>query len=204
MRLAGTQHGVFDRSQAEKVGMSTFAIARRAGSGAWVRILPGVYRTAGAPESWRQKMVAGCLWGGDGTVVSHLTAARLHGLEGVPRQSRGEPIDLVVPIGTQRRAPGFVVHRSRTLGDADRTVIDGVPVTTLARTLADLAARLDQKHLAMAIDSGLARHGDIDVRVVRRTARRLMARGRAGTRILRRLLDERAPQRAHLDSALER
>jgi predicted transcriptional regulator of viral defense system len=155
MRLAGAQHGAFDRAQAKLAGMSTFSIARRTKSGAWVRILPGVYRAAGAPESWRQKVVAGCLWAGERAVVSHVTAARIHGLEGIPRPSRGEPIELTVRFGTQRRAPGFVVHRSRKVDDADVTVIDGVPATTLARTLADLAARLDEKALSVAIDSGL-------------------------------------------------
>jgi hypothetical protein len=180
------------------------AIGRRTGSGAWVSVFPGVYRAASTPESWHQKLMAACLWAGDGAVVSHRTAARLRGLEGLSGSKRYEPIELTVPLGKQLRASGVLVHQSRALERTDRTVIDGIPVTSLARTLIDLSAMLDAKHLGMALDSGLALHTSVDVGMIRSALRRLKAKGRPGLRALERLLAARAPDAVHLDSALER
>jgi len=179
-------------------------IVRRLQSGVWVKMHPRVFRIGGAPTSWHQDLIAACLWAGNRAVVSHLTAARLHSLEGIPGRKRGEPIELTVPVGRILSAPGFVVHRSRTLERADRTSIEQVPVTSLARTLVDVAARLDERRLARALDSGLARHPSIDVRMIRRDVRRLTTHGRAGPRALARLLERRAPDALTLDSALER
>jgi hypothetical protein len=141
---------------------------------------------------------------GDGAVVSHRTAAMLHGLEGLSARRRDEPIELTVPLTTQARTSGVLVHRSRKLDRVDRSKIDGVPVTSLPRTLIDLSAMLDDRHLSVALDSGLAHHPDMDVALFRRALRRLRTRGRPGTAALARLLDERAPDAIHLDSALER
>jgi hypothetical protein len=170
----------------------------------WVNVLPGVYRAASTPESWHQKLVAACLWAGEGAVVSHLSAARLHGLEGIPPMRRREPIELTIQFGTYRRSPGLLVHRSRKLERGDRSTVDGIPVTGLARTLVDLSPMLDERRLCVALDSGLARHRSIDVRMLRRDVRRLKTKGRRAARGLERLLAERAPEAVHLDSALER
>jgi very-short-patch-repair endonuclease len=83
-------------------------------------------------------------------------------------------------------------------------MIDGIPVTSLARTLIDVSATLDERHLSMALDSGLARNQSVDVGMLRRALRRLKTKGRAGTGALGRLLAARAPDAVHLDSALER
>jgi hypothetical protein len=179
-------------------------MARRLERGEWASVLPGVYRTAGAPATWHQMLLAGCLWAGDAAVVSHVTAARLHALEGMSRATSKEPIELTVPFGTILRAPGFLVHRSRRLERSDRTVIDGIPATSFARTLTDIAPLLDEKRLSVALDSGLARNQHIDVHFLRRQLRRLAKCRGTGARLLGRLLDARAPDAVHMDSALER
>jgi very-short-patch-repair endonuclease len=217
-KLARAQWGVFSRKQAMKAHFSTAAIGRRTGSGAWVSVLPGVYRAATQPESLQLRLMAACLWAGDDAVVSHRSAAQLHGLEGVaartldrvrglegvPAGQRRGLIELTIPVGRKLRAPGVLVHRSRKLERADRTTIDGMPVTGLARTLIDLSPALDEEHLGVAIDSGLARHPDIDVRMLRRALGRLKSKGRAGTHALEERLEERALSAVHLASALER
>lgn len=81
-------------------------------------------------------MWSAALWGGDAAVVSGATAAALWR---VPGLGRGR-VELTHP--TKRARHGVVVHRAR-LGPADVTVLDGLRVTTAARTLTDLAARLE-------------------------------------------------------------
>jgi very-short-patch-repair endonuclease len=192
---------VFTRAQVLGLGVSDGMLARRVDSGLWRRILPGVYRIASAPRSWEQASLAGCLWA-DG-VLSHFSAARLYGLEGVPRVRRGAPIELTIVRGKVSQAPGFVVHRTRNLEPNDRSVYLGIPVTSLSRTLVDLSSRLDERRLNVAIDSGLAAHTSIDAAFLARELRRLKG-GRRVSPKLAELLEARAPDAIHLDSALER
>jgi hypothetical protein len=105
-----------------------------------------------------QILFAASLWSGSAAVVSHRTAARLHRLEGVPGRRPDEPIELTVPLARKLKAPGFLVHRTRKLDRADRTIVDGIPVTSLARTLVDLSTSLGDRRMALALDSGLAHH----------------------------------------------
>ncbi len=105
-------------------------------------------------------------------MASHSTAAVLHAIEGFD----AERIELIVRNGANPRA-GDVVHQSRTLIPADRTVIDGIPVTSLARTVVDLADVVDRSRLRRTIDD-VVRRG-ISRRWLRDTARRLR-RGRRG------------------------
>jgi hypothetical protein len=148
--------------------------------------------------------MAACLWAGQDSVVSHFTASRLHRLEGIPRERRHEPIELTAPLGRRLRAPGLLVHRTGRLEPADRSEIDGIPVTSMARTLLDLSAMLDERHLSIALDSVLARHRGAGLGTFRRTLERLRSQGRTGACALKRLLEERASGIVHLDSALER
>jgi very-short-patch-repair endonuclease len=200
--LAGRQRGVFTRVNALTLGVSKGMLARRIETGLWLRVLPGVYRMASTQASWPQTLLAGCLWAN--AVVSHFSAASLYGLEGVPRCKRGDPIELTGLRGTICRAPGFVVHRTRQLERNDQSVFDGIPVTSLARTLVDLSPLLDERHLGAALDSGLATHRFIDVGFLAREIRRLRTSGRSISPTLARLLEARAPDALHLDSVLER
>jgi very-short-patch-repair endonuclease len=200
--LAGRQRGVFTREQALGLGVSRGMLVRRIEAGLWLRVLRGVYRMASTPPSWHQKLLAGCLWAS--AVVSQFSAARLYGLEGVSRGRRGDPVELTGLRGSNVHAPGFVVHTTRQLERHDQSVFDGIPVTSLARTLVDLSPSLDERHLSAALDSGLATHTFVDVRFLAREIRRLRAPGRSISPTLARLLEARAPDALHLDSVLER
>jgi hypothetical protein len=202
--LALSQLGVFSRTQANRAGLSNRSVSRRVARGTWTRVLPGVYRAASTPESFRQKLLAACLWAGPGAVISHRTAARLLGLEGLPPMRAGELVELTAPFGVRKKAPGVVLHQSRRLERHDRRAIDGIPVTSLARTLVDVSASLDEQRLSRALDSGLARHRFIDIGFLRREHRRLATRGRKVSRVLHALLMARSPSAPHLDSPLER
>jgi hypothetical protein len=133
-----------------------------------------------------------------------LTAARLYDLEGLPTIAPDEPIDLTFPGNTRERPTGIQLHYSRQIDRADRALREGLPVTSLTRTIVDLSAVLDEKDLVLAFESGLARYRSVDLGVFRSTLRRLETQGRTGMVRLRRLVGERAPNAPHLDSPLER
>jgi hypothetical protein len=85
---------------------------------------------------------------GPGAVLSHRSAARLHGL----RNYGYHRIEVTVPRRSSLHHPGVVVHTSTTLTDADVTVVNAIPTTTVARTLLDLGEALTPRQLERAFD----------------------------------------------------
>jgi hypothetical protein len=81
--------------------------------------------------------LAAVLAAGDGALLSHYSAAWLWGF----RRGSPLPVHVVAPVGRTRRR-GLVLHRASHLHDEDRAEGDGVPVTSVARTLLDMAALL--------------------------------------------------------------
>ena len=185
-RTARVQHGLFTRRQALAAGFSPRTIARRQTTGVWERAHPGVYRLAGAPVTWRQMLLAACLATGLGAVASHRAAAVLWGLPGFA-QGRFE---LSAPR-SGRRARAGSVHHPRALPPIDVTEVDGIPVTTAARTLIDLAGIVSAGVVEEALDDAL-RRGITTIAQVRGRARDLDARGRPGSGVLAVLLEARA------------
>ncbi|HEX2058854.1 MAG TPA: type IV toxin-antitoxin system AbiEi family antitoxin domain-containing protein [Actinomycetota bacterium] len=135
--LAAEQQGCISWRQALACGLSPEGVSRRARNGRWRRVLPQVYVICGAPSTWEQRLFAAVLWGGDSAVLSAGSAATLWGF---PRFRRG-PVEIAHP-GSRRSRREVVVHRTR-LPEGDVTNLDGFPVTTAARTLADVAGRLE-------------------------------------------------------------
>ncbi|HEU4975567.1 MAG TPA: hypothetical protein VFT50_10800 [Baekduia sp.] len=99
---------------------------------------------------------------GDGAVVSHRSAAQLWGL--LPD---GGDVELTVPDGraAPRRA-GVIVHRATDLAPSARTIEHGIPVTTIARTLFDLAGNVPAHQLRRAVERA-QRFDGVDARLVR-------------------------------------
>src|SRR5688572_33191595 len=77
---AELQHGVVSRGQALSCGLTQSSLGRRIAAGRLVPVHPGVYRSAGAPATWEQALVASCLACGRDTVASHRSAGVLWGL----------------------------------------------------------------------------------------------------------------------------
>lgn len=97
----------------------------------------------------------------DGGVVSHQSAARLHGLGDLP----GTHVEMTVPRRRTMRDPGVRLHRA-DLRDSDVTVLDGLPLTTPSRTIRDLLHRhIDASHIAtiirQAVEAGQVRLQDL-------------------------------------------
>jgi hypothetical protein len=101
---------------------------------------------------------------GDASVLSHGSAAALWGL----RPPAAGPIHATVPGESgRRRREGITIHRSVAV---ESTVHDGIPVTTIERTLLDLAATLPRRPLERAIDRAVERRL-VDLGSVREVAR---------------------------------
>ncbi len=149
--IARGQLGLVTREQARRLGVSDAWIDRRIASGRWERLHPGVYALPGAPRSWARMVLAAILAAGPGAVASHGTAARLHELES---SHRGR-VHLTVPGNAPRRLDRVVTHRSLTLAPADLVVVDGIPATSVARTLVDLASSWSERRLGAAFDQAL-------------------------------------------------
>jgi len=147
-RVARRQWGVVTRHQLAVLGFSANGIAEWARTGRLVRLHRGVYALGHdrlRPEGWWLAAVMAC---GPGAVLSHTSAARLWEL----RRSNSALIDVTVPSQNGRiRRKGVRVHRSGRLAPEEVTVRDGIPVTTVARTLLDLADVLDPQALRRAV-----------------------------------------------------
>jgi very-short-patch-repair endonuclease len=123
---------------------------------------------------------------GQGAVLSHRSAAALWGLV----RASTSPVEVTGRLGRRRR-PGIALHEGG-LTDADRDVVAGIPVTSVARTLLDLADVLDERQLENAFEEA-DRLGLLRMRAVEEVCAR--SPGRRGLKPLRRLAEEaRAPE----------
>ena len=193
--LIRTQRGLVTKSQAHALGMSSSAISRRVNSGRWERLLTGVYRSAEVPVNWEQAVLAACLAGGLGSAASHACAAALHGLDEIPRG--------VLEIWTSRRLRGgqLLCHIAR-LPETDVTRVSGIPVTTVERTMLDLASVMDRDHLELVPDSAL-RQRKTSIARMRWRLQHVPPHGAKGVGKLRELVDERSVTSPISESALE-
>jgi hypothetical protein len=186
LRRAARQHGVISRSQLLAAGVGDDAIWRRVSSGLWTQLFPGVYAVPGAPASWKQDLMAACLWAGDGAAASHRAAAALLGLEGFPEG----PLEISGCRKTRRPRRKLLLHYV-DLPSGHRTRKFGIPITTPARTLVDLAA-VAANRVERALDDAL-RKGLTSLPQLHRTFLLMEGRGRKGVGVVRTLLAQRNP-----------
>jgi very-short-patch-repair endonuclease len=182
--LASKQRGVVRRGQLLDVGISSAAINRRVRSGRLHPVHRGVYLVGhSAPVSGARELAA-VLACGPAAVVSHLSAAHL--LKLLPYPAKPRPVDVTVQSRERARRAGIRVHCVESLDGRDTRTLQGIPITTPARTLLDLATALPPYLLERAIAEAevrlLARRRDLVDQLDRN-------RGRPGTRALRSLLE---------------
>jgi very-short-patch-repair endonuclease len=146
--LAARQHGVVAWWQLRAMGYSARAIARLVACGHLLRIHHGVYAVGHARLSLSGRRMAAVLAGGEGAVLSHRAAGALWDL----RRSETGLIDVTVPR-SRKGIPRVRFHRVRSLDPEDITIIDGIPVTALARTLLDLAETLRPRQLRAVLEA---------------------------------------------------
>jgi very-short-patch-repair endonuclease len=136
-KLAKRQHGVFSRRQAIARGVTPAALKTLRRNATIERVVYGVYRVSGAPETWRQKLMVAVLAAGPGAAVSGRAAAALWGLAGY-REGIVETTQLRRP---SRRYHYGLEHSTTFLPEDHIKVIDGIPVTSIERTVFDLCGR---------------------------------------------------------------
>ncbi|MBK6328942.1 MAG: hypothetical protein IPF56_23870 [Chloroflexi bacterium] len=149
---AENQAGYFTATQARRHGFSWERLSDNVKRGRFLRIVRGVYRLAHFPGSAHEDLFVAWLRTGPHSVISHESALTLYNLSDVlPGKSRDHP-----PHGLRRR-PGLRLHTNQ-LRPEDVTNRQGLPVTTVARTIADVAiAGLAKEHIAQAIIEALNR-----------------------------------------------
>jgi very-short-patch-repair endonuclease len=193
--LAGSQHGVVSRAQLEALGLRRDAVLRRVEQKRLQRLYPGVYAVghdALTPDSRRLAAVLAC---GPGALLSHRAGGALQGL--LPSSPQAE---VTVPHGRKPK-PGLLIHRSRLIHPDDRSGVRGIPVTSVARTLVDLADVLSEQRLAKAVHEAEVRRV-FDLSAIEAAIARLP--GRKGRHKLSRALTAYRPELHFLRSEAER
>ena len=175
-RIAGRQHGVVTRRQLLDAGVSDAEIGARLRTGGLLREHPGVYRVGHRAPSVEAGYLAAVLACGAGALLSGRAAAHLLGL------TRGPAPAPEVNAPTQRRVAGVRTTRSRGLASCDGTIWRAIPVTTVERTLVDLAAVLEVGELARACHEAGVRHDTTPMDVEAVLARRPSSPGAAKLR----------------------
>jgi predicted transcriptional regulator of viral defense system len=154
-QIAEAQAGYFTTAQAVAVGVDRQRLARYAAAGRLERIRRGVYRLAPFPRSPYEDLFVAWLEMGSNSVISHDSALALYELS----DALPAAIHVTVPPTTSRRHPGLRLHTNRITAQ-EITHYDALPVTTVARTIADvaqagLADELVEQAVREAVQSGL-------------------------------------------------
>jgi very-short-patch-repair endonuclease len=176
------QRGRVTREQLLSAGVERTAIWRRLRSGRLMRVHEGVYalpHTADIPLAAETGALLAC---GEGAVLSHHSAATMWGLR--PGQAR--PIHVTIPAHRGFPAPpGVKLHRSRILTRAEIRIVDGLPVTSPARTLLDVSATLPDRDVERLLHEALFARRIVTLGEIRALLKR--AGGHPGRRRLARV-----------------
>lgn len=174
--LAAQQHGLVTRPQLASLGIDDKGIGRRARKGLLHRVHQGVYAVGHPKLTTHGRWAAAVLACGPGSVLSHLDAAALWGIY----DASGPRVHVLA--ASNRPAGGICVHRARRIHPDDKTERDGIPVTSVARTLVDLTDLLAPDRILRAVREAeflkLLDHDALNAAVER-------ARGRRNTRALK-------------------
>lgn len=141
---------------------------------------PGVYAVGAAPLSQRGRWFAALLTSRPGPLLSHTSAAALFGFA-----PEGPVPHVTIPRRSGRCVEGIALHRVRKLDPEDITRLEEFPVTTVARTLLDLAGILSRHRFEKVLDE-TDRRGLLDLLSLRRTIDRNP--GRRGLRVVEEIL----------------
>jgi very-short-patch-repair endonuclease len=162
------------RTQLLDAGLSARQIHGHVGKGRLIAVHRGVYRVGHAAPSVLATYMAAVLACGPGSLLAGRAAAHLY------RLTKGSPPPPEVLSPTQRKVPGVRNTRCRRLDPGDGTVFRRIPVTTVPRTIVDLAAVLPEHQLALAVHEASVR---FDL-----TPHHVQAVGSVGAEKLRRVL----------------
>ena len=197
--LARRQFGVFARRQALELGATRSLVQRRVAAGYWIPVADGVYRLRDYPESWHAALLTAVLATTGPAVISHEAAAALHELS----TFRPGPVVVTIRHGAGRQRKGVTVHQLDDLRAEHVTTRATIPVTTIARTITDLAAVCRRGRVGHVVDEALADQL-VTIEQLCSCFDELARPGKPGVNTLRRVLAAHAPGYVPPKSKLER
>jgi very-short-patch-repair endonuclease len=175
-RIASQAHGVATRAELLRAKVSVAEIKHRLHTGALIPEFRGVYRVGHRAPSIEAHYMAAVKACGDRALLSGRAAAHLTGiLKGSP-----PPPEVISP--TQRRVKGVTTRRCLVIDPRDAVQWRGIPMTTVPRTLVDLASRLTADELARACHEAGVRYRTTPAAVEAVLARRPNSPGAAKLR----------------------
>lgn len=151
MEIAAEQFGYLTTAQAQERGASDNALRMMAKRGTLERVSWGVYRLPTFPSSPYAEYMEASLWpAGVAGVISHQSALALRGLSDVnpSRVHTTVPIDFRI----RRDIPAHLVVHNAELSDEDVTLFEGLPTTTVRRTIEDCHRALGPALLRQALE----------------------------------------------------
>jgi very-short-patch-repair endonuclease len=182
--LARTQHGVVATWQLHALGISNEAARARTRTGRLHRIHRGVYAVGHRDLSRHGRWMAAVLAHGPDAVLSHWDAAALWSLRPTARGA----VHVTVPASGRRASAAIQVHNVRGLDSRDLTRLNGIPVTSVDRTLLDLAELASPQELRLALEAADRRElldgREVDAVIARNPGRHGIARLRAALQTL--------------------
>jgi very-short-patch-repair endonuclease len=185
-QLAARQHGVVARRQLLELGFGRRAIGHRVQRGRLHVVHRGVCAVGHRSLTQRSHWMAAVLAAGRDAVLSHHSAAALYGIRPTSRTR----IDVTVPRALHKTS--YLTPHRAVLAPGETTTHDGIPTTTPARTLHDLAATLNYRQLERAFT---------EAERLGLTSPTTIGRGHRGATNLRTLLlKARSPTRSELEA----
>jgi very-short-patch-repair endonuclease len=178
-----------------ELGYTRHAIEHRVAKGRLHPVHRAVFVVGRRELDHDGRCMAAVLACGPKSMASHQTAAELWGIRAI----RSGPVEISAPLTAARGPRGSRLHRRRSLAETDRAVRRNIPLTAVARTLADLAARLEPVELEAMVNEADNRDL-IDPEQLRQTLDDMT--GQRGVPALRQLLDRQVFRLT--DSELER
>jgi very-short-patch-repair endonuclease len=197
-RVAEHHHGVFAAHHLRALDVADHVRRHRLETGRWEQVHERVYRVVGNPLTWRGQVLAACWAGGTRAVASHRSGAELRLLPG--RSDR--IVEITCPRWRRAQHDGLVVHESLVIDDEDTEIVERIPVTTVPRTLFDLAGVVGKDTLDLAVATALRQRSTTHAQLAA-TLDRLGRRGRRGTTKFRQVLELHARDRAQTESEAE-
>ncbi|MBK8460827.1 MAG: type IV toxin-antitoxin system AbiEi family antitoxin domain-containing protein [Micropruina sp.] len=150
VELAAGQHGYVTTHDARSLGIDPNQLRLMAARGRLERTSRGVYRVPVLPRTEHDEFAAAIAWTLGRGVLSHESALVLHDISDV----NPARVHLTVPRDNHPRTVGGDLYRlyRRKLPTTDLTEVDGLPVTTVSRTIRDcLATGTDPDQLRLAV-----------------------------------------------------
>jgi hypothetical protein len=215
MDLVQAQHSAFSRDQAGAAGYNRSATRSQVRQGRWQQVARNVFTLVGSPATWHQRLWCALLEAGPLAVLSHRTAAQLLGVPGFAKNV----VELTKRETLHHELALSRLHRTSWIPPAHTTERDGLRVTSIARTVFDLAGDPD---VAYSRNLEIRRHQEeIHLDRMRRVFNNSMLhsgntveqqaqvlatlgrRGRAGTTLMRKLLEDLSEGYIPTESELE-